>query len=214
MFCSRQNLRYGNSFSVLICQYFLLPVALAKMSSISEYDKKYYQFQQVDPFEMAAMWNAMSNHREVGLPPNLQASWEKNTEKLFNPLVAPPTPRREISQSSDDETAMDEQGVRNPLPRKERRMSRKLAKLEPTKRIKIYFPENPIVFCRALKPIPPTASRKVAWKPRQKQLPWPKGKVDNHNAEENKWTLACAKWQAIAEEAGIEHSELARLISQ
>ena len=185
------------------------------MSSISDYDKQYYKFQQVDPFEMAAMWNAMSNHREVGLPPNLQASWEKETNNLFTPLVVPPSPRGEFSQSSNDETAINESGSRNPMPRKERRMSRKLANLDQTKKTKLYFPENPSVFCRALKPIPPSTSRKVAWKPRMKQLPWPKGNTDNHkSAEEDKWTLACAKWQAIAEEAGTEHSELARMIHQ
>ena len=45
-------------------------------------------------------------------------------------------------------------------------------------------------------------------------MPWPTADKDPDLMDDPKWTQALVKWQNIAEEAGPENSELARLINK
>ena len=53
--------------------------------------------------------------------------------------------------------------------------------------------------------------RRMKWQPKQKLLPWSTAKEAQ---EDDDWSSALAKWQALAEEAGTEHSGLAKLLVQ
>ena len=68
--------------------------------------------------------------------------------------------------------------------------------------------------CVGKKPVPPGKGRSIAWKPRVRKMPWPTADKDPDLMDDPKWTQALVKWQNIAEEAGPENSELARLINK
>ena len=52
----------------------------------------------------------------------------------------------------------------------------------------------------------------VKWVPRKKVIPFPKKEVSLESSDKEEWTGAVAKWQALAEEAGRENSNLAKLL--
>ena len=60
----------------------------------------------------------------------------------------------------------------------------------------------------------PLGKRSVNWKPRTRKMQWPTAEHQPDFMENPKWEQAITKWQNIAEEAGPEHSELARPISK
>ena len=68
--------------------------------------------------------------------------------------------------------------------------------------------------CVGKKPVPPGKGRSIAWKPRVRKMPWPTADKDPDLMDDPKWTQALVKWQNIAEEAGPDNSELARLINK
>lgn len=53
-------------------------------------------------------------------------------------------------------------------------------------------------------------SRKIVWKPRDRKLPWPDAEPDHIRRSKayEEWDGAIAKWRALVEEAGVEHSNL------
>ena len=54
----------------------------------------------------------------------------------------------------------------------------------------------------------------MVWKPRERKLPWPDAEPDHvrRSKADEEWDGAIAKWLALVEEAGVEHSNLARKI--
>ena len=52
----------------------------------------------------------------------------------------------------------------------------------------------------------------IKWVPRKKVIPFPKKVVSLENTDKEEWAGAVAKWQALAEEAGPENSNLAKLL--
>jgi len=57
-------------------------------------------------------------------------------------------------------------------------------------------------------------NRRLAWRPRTKALPWHTKKNDKPQSDaDHEWDSAVAKWQALAEEAGVVHSGLARAVA-
>jgi len=46
----------------------------------------------------------------------------------------------------------------------------------------------------------------MVWRPKGKKLPWPEEKAKIGTPDDQEWNATIAKWQALVEEAGPEHS--------
>jgi hypothetical protein len=190
------------------------------MSSRLVYDQEYNRFVSQEPFLMSAYWNAVRNSTTLPTPDILVRPWEqpgltqevlRNTtvqesEKLFRPLPVPVDPK----WKQYDE--LIEPDPNDPRPAYQRLVTK--AFREDSTRTTISTKYCPDMKCVGKKPIPPGKARSVTWKPRTRKMPWPTAEREPDQLEDPKWSQALTKWQNIAEEAGAENSELARLINK